>query len=171
LVVLWFVLRPEVLVPTQLARVLLAGAAACALAAAGLAGAPAPVEAVPIPHSACPAGQQLDKLGRFAGGGTQIRCVPATESESVEDQLTLDHAVQVKHQGNYPVSSNAYASAAAQAAAMPASRAYGGSSWKPVGSDALYADVTGYDRVNGEGLHNLSGRIQGFASDPANPKL
>ncbi|MCW2707162.1 MAG: hypothetical protein JWM22_1004 [Frankiales bacterium] len=157
--------------PTQLARVLLAGAAACALAATGLAGAPAPVEAVPTPHSACPAGQQLDKLGRFAGGGTQITCVPATESESVDDQLTLNHAVQVKHQGNYPVSSNAYASAAAQAAAMPASKAYGGSSWKPVGTDALYADVAGYDRVNGEGLHNLSGRIQGFASDPANPKV
>lgn len=155
--------------PTRLARTLLAGAAACALAGAGLSAAPAPVAAVSTPRSTCPAGQHLDPLARFAR--TSARCVPATESEGVNDQMTIDHALQVKHQGNYPVTSNAYASAVAQAATMTASPQYGGSSWKPLGTDALYADVAGYDRVNGEGLHNLSGRIQGFAYDPANPAV
>ncbi|MBW8802237.1 MAG: hypothetical protein JF587_00005, partial [Catenulisporales bacterium] len=158
---------------TRLARVLLAGAAVCGLAAVGLAGAPGTTAAAaPTRHSsACPDGQQVDRLSRMAGSGAPIRCVPATESEGVQDQMRFDHSIQAKHQGNYPVSSNAYASAAAQAAAMAASTTYGGSAWKAVGKDALYADVAGYDRVNGEGLHNLSGRIQGFAYDKSNPKV
>jgi hypothetical protein len=155
-------------------RSLFGGAAAVALLGAALAAAPAPtvrVAAVATPRSACPTGQHLDKLGQFAGAGVTIRCVSATESESADDQLTISHALQVKHQGNYPVTGEAFASAVAQAASLSASRAYGGSTWRPLGTDALYSDVAGYTRTNGTGLHNLSGRIQGFAYDPANLKV
>ncbi|MCU1622793.1 MAG: hypothetical protein JWL79_1638 [Frankiales bacterium] len=156
----------------KLVRSLFGGAAALALLGAALAPAPTgTVAAVPTPRSACPTGQHLDKLGQFAGAGVTIRCVPATESESANDQLTISHALQVKHQGTYPVTGEAFASAVSQTASLSASKAYGGSTWQPLGTDALYSDVAGYTRTNGTGLHNLSGRIQGFAYDPANLKV
>ena len=151
--------------PSKIVRSLFGGAAACALVAAGLAGAPAQSEAVPTPHGICPTGQHLDPFAKLAHVAS---CVSTKENEGVDDQLTMHHEQEVKHTGNYPVTSGAYANAVAQAAALPASKAYGGSSWKALGTDALYADGKPYGRVNGEGLHNLSGRIQGFAYDPAN---
>ncbi|MFN2538996.1 MAG: WD40/YVTN/BNR-like repeat-containing protein [Mycobacteriales bacterium] len=157
------------LAPARLARTLLAGAAACALAAGGLAAAPTSVEAIAKPRSACPAGQHLDPLARFARAGTPATCVPVKESEGAKDQMKISRALQVKHQGNYPVTGEAFASAVAQSAALPASKTYGGSAWKPLGTDALYADVADYDQATG--LHNLSGRIEGFAYDPADPKI
>ncbi|MCU1599556.1 MAG: hypothetical protein JWO22_265, partial [Frankiales bacterium] len=156
--------------PSKIVRALFSGSAACALTAAVLTGVTSPTSstAVPTPHGICPSGQHLDQLARLAG---QATCVSTTENEGVDEQLTMNHALQVKHQGNYPVASDAYASAVGQASQLAASKAYGASSWQALGTDALYADGAPYGRVNGEGLHNLSGRIQGFAYDPANSKV
>ena len=153
--------------PSRLVRALLVGAAVSALAAAGLAATPGlPAAADTTPRGICPSGQHLDQLARRAGTAT---CVSTSESEGVDEQMTMNSALQVRHQGNYPVAAGAYANAVAQAGALTASKTYGASTWKPLGTDALYADGVGYDRVNGEGLHNLSGRIQGFTYDPGRP--
>ncbi|MCW2600813.1 MAG: hypothetical protein JWM02_2642, partial [Frankiales bacterium] len=150
----------------RLSRALLAGAAAAAL----LLGATGPTSLVAASRpSVCPAGQVLDKLVQAAAtqGRVRLTCVPKTESEGAKDLLAANRSLAVRHQGAYPVTGEAYASAVAQAQALPQSRVYGGSAWKPLGTDALYADVAGYNSTNGTGFHNLAGRIQGFAYDPS----
>ncbi|MCU1592970.1 MAG: hypothetical protein JWO12_362 [Frankiales bacterium] len=113
----------------------------------------------------------MDPLVRAAAaaGPVTISCRSKAESESAKDQLAANRSNVVRHDGAYPVTSEAYASAVAQASALPQSSAYGGSAWKPLGKDALIADNASFG-PSSEGLHNLAGRIQGFAYDPADPK-
>ena len=154
--------------PKRLSRGLFAASAGAAVAAliVGAAGSPA----APVARRApCPAGQVLDKLTQVAAtqGRVPITCRPKSEVERAKEKMAANRALTVRHDGAYPVTSEAYSSAVAQAAALPQSTVYGGSAWKPLGDDALNADVAGYG-PSSEGFHNLSGRIQGLAYDPTN---
>jgi hypothetical protein len=155
----------------RLSRALLAAAAGAGAAALVLGTASTGVVvAAPRPSAACPAGQAIDKLVRAAAaqGRVSLVCRPKTENEGARDALAANRANTVKHEGVFPVTGEAYASAVAQAQALPPSTTYGGSAWKPVGTDALNADDPKYG-PSSEGFHNLAGRIQGFTYDPAVP--
>jgi len=68
------------------------------------------------------------------------------------------------------VAAGAYASAVAAKGALAASAGSSPGTWHPVGSTPLNSDEPGYSRTNGLGLHQLSGRIEDLATDPADAK-
>lgn len=152
----------------RLAVPIVAAVAATALAVTGSGasfGAAAPARAQ------CPAGQHHERevsLTSFASGVT-YRCVAtnATAEDSGE-MMAANAEQQVRHQGAYPVTANAYAHAVDQAQQLAAAGRFTDAAWKALGTDTLHADNPAYPSTSGEGFHNLSGRIQSFDYDPTN---
>ncbi|MDP9167791.1 MAG: hypothetical protein M3O32_17290, partial [Actinomycetota bacterium] len=61
-----------------------------------------------------PGGQRRDPLVSLAASlGAKVTpvCVPASESESIPEKMAANRAAAVRHQGAYPVTGAAYASA------------------------------------------------------------
>jgi len=158
--------------------VLAAGLAASAVVSA--AAAPTPTRAAsrsmvafgsnvkPAPD-ACPPGSANEAPSDSATGHGVIQpddCLP-TGIESKAD-LTVAHG-QLDARRTAPfagIAPGAYAAATAQRTALAAAGAAPGS-WSPVGTTPLNSDVAGYTRTNGLGLHQLSGRVEDLAADPA----
>lgn len=157
----------------SLRRIVPAVLTAVALGAAAL-GTAVPGGAASAAGPVCPPGMILERdvaLDAFAAGqrGT---CVPALRVEPMAEMMAMNQQVAMRQTSGLPVAGGAYASAAARHAAMTRATAASGKapSWISVGKGPLNSDVEGFDSVNKLGLHQLSGRIQDFAYDPASPK-
>jgi len=125
------------------------------------------------PHSAvaahCPPGersQRSDGLQALAAG-TALACAGSAAPERTREMLAANAQLEVRHQGQLPVSGEAYASAVAQGQRLAAQPPFDGAGWRALGTGPLNADNAAYPSINGEGFHNLSGRIQSFDHDPA----
>jgi hypothetical protein len=119
----------------------------------------------------CPAGTVREKdvaLTDFAAGA-RSHCVPTLRPEPMREVMAANAQLAMRQTSGLPYSAGAYAAAAAQHQAMLAA-AKAAPSWIPMGTGALNSDVAGYGRTNTTGLHQLSGRIEDFAYDPAAPK-
>lgn len=117
----------------------------------------------------CPPGQRpqrSDGLAAFAAG-TAVACASSAAPERAREMLAANAQLEVRHQGQLPVSSEAYASAVAQGQRLAAQPPFDGAGWRALGTGPLNADNAAYPSINGEGFHNLSGRIQSFDHDPA----
>jgi hypothetical protein len=149
------------------------GLLAAALLAASGSGLPtsAPVAASAPAAAAtdtCPPGTMRSAetdLADFAAGRTS--CRPAGP-ESPGELMAMNAALATRANGGHTVAPGAFEAAVAQHAAL--TRSYGPAStatWIPVGKGPLNSDVAGYTRTNGLGLHQLAGRIEDLAYDPA----
>jgi hypothetical protein len=143
-----------------------------ALGAAALGAAPG--GAASAASTACPPGMLPERdvtLAAFAAGERSV-CVPALRVEPMAEMMAMNAQVSMRQTSGLPVTGGAYAAAVAQHAAL--ARTAAGSakapSWIAVGKGPLNSDVPGFDSVNRLGLHQLSGRLQDLAYDPANPK-
>jgi photosystem II stability/assembly factor-like uncharacterized protein len=156
-------MRARRLLPTALAAVTVGAVALGTVGPAAL-GASGPAQ--------CPAGTMREKdvsLATFAAGARSA-CVPVLRPEPLDEVLAMSAQLSLRGTSGLPVAAGAYAAAAAAHQAMAKAAATPGApAWKTIGTGPLNADVVGYDRVNGEGLHQLSGRIEDFAHDPAAP--
>ena len=144
------------------------------LAVTGLAatsGASLATVAAPSATLSCPAGKVLSRDATFAqvAGSAQRTCVALNATaENNNELLAANDSMQVRHQGNFEPTADAYASAVAQAQAISTLAKYTSAPWTFPGKDALYADDPAYSSTSGEGFHNLSGRIQSFTYNPSN---
>ena len=120
----------------------------------------------------CPAGQfrgpesTLETLAAGQGGA----CTYGGGLETFEEMSKANAALDMRRQSGAAgtVSTRAYAAGVAQATRIAATGpAAAGSTWKQYQKGPLLSDVAGYDRVNGLGLADLSGRIEDFSYDPA----
>ena len=119
----------------------------------------------------CPAGTLLERevsLADFASGA-RAQCVPALRVEPMNELMAMNNQLAMRSSSGLPYSAGAMEAAVAQHAAIAAATK-GAPSWVPMGKGPLNSDVPGYDRTNTTGLHQLSGRIEDFAYDPASTK-
>jgi hypothetical protein len=108
-------------------------------------------------------------LTDFAAGA-RSRCVPALRPEPLAEVMAMNAQLALRHTSGLPYSAGAFEAAVAQHNAMVAASAkVKAPSWIAMGKGPLLSDVPGYDSTNSTGLHNLSGRIEDFAYDPAHP--
>jgi photosystem II stability/assembly factor-like uncharacterized protein len=122
--------------------------------------------------TSCPAGTVLEKdvsLADFAAGA-RGRCVPSLRVEPLQELMAMNHQLQLRQTSGLPVAAGAWEAAAAQHQAIAAATK-GAPTWIPMGKGPLNSDVPGFDSTNTTGLHQLSGRIEDFAYDPANTKV
>jgi photosystem II stability/assembly factor-like uncharacterized protein len=155
-------MRARRLLPSAVAGVALS---ALALGTAGSAGVSAAAS------TSCPAGTLREKdvsLQQYAGG-QRATCSPALKVEPLDETMRMNSELAMRATSGLPVASGAFAAATAAHQAMVASTAKSAPSWVAMGKGPLSADVAGFGEVNGEGLHQLSGRIEDFAYDPASP--
>jgi hypothetical protein len=152
------------------ARRLLPPLAALGAVAALSLGSAVPAQVVAA-SAGCPAGTVREKdvaLTDFAAGA-RSQCVPTLRPEPMREVMAANAQLAMRQTSGLPYSSGAYAAAVAQHQAM-LSAAKAAPGWIAMGTGALNSDVDGYDRTNSTGLHQLSGRIEDFAYDPAAPK-
>jgi hypothetical protein len=119
----------------------------------------------------CPAGTVRERdvsLTDFAAGA-RSQCVPSLHVESVREVMAANAQLAMRQSAGLPYSAGAYAAAVAQHQAM-LSAVKAAPGWVAMGKGPLNSDVAGYDRTNSTGLHQLSGRIEDFAYDPAAPR-
>ncbi|MCU1590926.1 MAG: hypothetical protein JWP11_2182 [Frankiales bacterium] len=122
------------------------------------------------PAASCPGATlrstELDLDAFAAGAGSACR---APGPEAPAEVVAMRAALNVRSSGGYgAVAPGAYEAAVAQhQALLRTSAASASTPWIPVGKGPLNSDVTGYTRTNGLGLHQLSGRIEDLAYDPA----
>ncbi|MDX6197714.1 MAG: hypothetical protein QOJ79_865 [Actinomycetota bacterium] len=120
--------------------------------------------------ASCPPGTlrsaDADLVDFAAGAGSSCR-PPGPESPA--EVMAMHAALATRSNGGHPLTlPGAYEAAIAQHQALSrTTAAWSTSSWIPVGKGPLNSDVTGYTRTNGLGLHQLSGRIEDLAYDPA----
>ena len=124
--------------------------------------------------SPCPPGMLPERdvtLQAFAEGERQV-CVPALRVEPMAEQMAMNGQLALRQTSGLPVAAGAYAAAAAKHSALARATAgsSGAPSWQALGKGPLNSDVDGYGSVNRLGLHQLSGRIQDLAFDPAAPR-
>jgi hypothetical protein len=121
----------------------------------------------------CPPGTIVDRdvpLAAFALGA-QRACVSALRVEPAKEVMALSQQLAVRQNGGHAVAAGALEAAVAEHQALVAASATTTSpSWMPVGVGPLNSDVPGYTSTNALGLHQLAGRIEDFAYDPANGK-
>jgi len=123
----------------------------------------------------CPSGttwvrdSTLDALA----AGKQGSCQAAKGIESFAEMSKANASIQMRRQSGsagdlsaaaYPAGVRAAARIAAAGAASPTSR------WRQYAKGPLVNDVAGYDRVNGLGLADISGRIEQFTYVPGTSK-
>ena len=148
-----------------------AALAAAAVVAATLGGGAAVTASATSPAGRdCPAGTLRSTetdLTAFAAGAVGS-CRPAG-AESPAEVMAMNTALALRSNGGYPqVAAGAYPAAVAQHQQLArTSSAAPSATWVPVGRGPLNSDVAGYTRTNGLGLHQLSGRIEDLAYDPA----
>ncbi|HUR52345.1 MAG TPA: hypothetical protein VMZ11_09490 [Mycobacteriales bacterium] len=122
--------------------------------------------------SQCPAGTVKERdvaLADFAAGA-RAQCVPALRPEPLREVMAMNAQLAARQTSGLPVSAGALEAAVAQHQALAAaSRAPKTPGWVAMGKGPLNSDVAGYTRTNSTGLHQLSGRIEDFAYDPAHP--
>ncbi len=156
-------------------RLLTVGALAAATATA-LAGSPSPT----LSARATPSG--LDPHGCARGtswvaettiqqlaAGIAGSCQVATPIESFAELSRANAGLDMRRQsgGFGNVSARAYPAGVAQAQRVAANGpASPSSTWKPYAKGPLLFDVAGYDRVNGLGLADVSGRIEDLTQVP-----
>jgi MYXO-CTERM domain-containing protein len=133
--------------------------------------APARAAAAVRPAVSCPAGTfrsaETDLAGFAAGAGSSCR-PPGPEAPA--EVMAMRAGLAARSNGGEPAAlPGAFAAAVAQhqALARTTAAAYPTSSWIPVGKGPLNSDVPGFTRTNSLGLHQLSGRIEDLAYDPA----
>ena len=120
----------------------------------------------------CPAGTTHvndTTLEAFAAGQVGS-CQAAKGVESFRELSQANASIEMRQRSGAvgQVSSQAFAAGVAQAAALQATGiASPTSAWKQYQKTPLINDVAGYDRVNGLGLADISGRIEDFAYDPS----
>ena len=149
--------------------VVVAALAASGLAASG--GASLTAIAAASPQVTCSGTQVLARETSFSGAGDPAarKCVALNATaENNTELLAANDSMQVRHQGTFEPTADAYASAVAQAQEISTLAKYTSAPWTFPGKDALYADDPTYTRTSGEGFHNLSGRIQSFTYNPSN---
>jgi hypothetical protein len=121
--------------------------------------------------SSCPAGTILEHdvpLAAFASGA-RAQCVPSLRVEPPQEVMAMNAQLGMRQGAGLPYAAGAWDAAVAQHQAIAASTK-GAPRWVAMGKGPLNSDVSGYDEVNNLGLHQLSGRIEDFAYDPAQPK-
>jgi hypothetical protein len=115
----------------------------------------------------CPAGTLLERdvaLADFASGA-RAQCVPSLRVEPTREVMAMQAQLGMRQGAGLPYAAGAWEAAVAQHQAFTATK--GAPSWIPMGKGPLNSDVAGFDRTNSTGLHQLSGRIEDFAYDPA----
>ena len=151
----------------------LAAASAAVSLALALTPAGAPAAAAPVDRP-CPPGTTLvdgTSLSGFAAGQVGS-CAPA-KAETFDEMMRANATLAARQQsGNAgDLSAAAYPAGMRQAAALKATGvASPTSTWKPYSTQPLTADNAGYDRVNGSGFRDLSGRIEDFSHVDADPR-
>jgi hypothetical protein len=121
----------------------------------------------------CPAGTLPEKdvsLSAFAAGSRRA-CTPALRVEKTAEIMGMGQQLAVRQNGGHLVAAGALEAAVVQHQALVKATATGTApSWTPVGVGPLNADVAGFGSTNALGLHQLAGRIEDFAYDPAGGK-
>ena len=121
----------------------------------------------------CPAGTVPERdvaLAAFASGATRA-CLPALKVEPTAEVMAMGQQLAVRQNGGHQVAAGALEAAVAEHQALVAANAaVKAPAWTPVGVGPLNADVPGFTSTNALGLHQLAGRIEDFAYDPANGK-
>ena len=157
---------------------LLTIAAAAALAAGALAvGTTAPaVRTATADAGVCPSGftNAGGSLNDFAAGTTSSYCVNLKHPETAADLMAL-----ARQQDLAKLAPLTHAPAGAMRAAIETRAAMlqaagvrgAGGRWTALGTTPLIADNKNYDEVNGEGLADLSGRIDSFDYDKRHNRL
>jgi hypothetical protein len=151
-------------------RLIVPTAAAVAAAALGL-GTAAPAVTTGS-ATQCPPGTVRERdvsLTAFAGGA-RSQCLPALRPEPLQEVMAMGGQLAMRQTSGLPVAAGAMEAAVAQHQAMvAASKAKAAPTWVQMGKGPLNSDVPGYTYTNNTGLHQLSGRIEDFAYDPAHP--
>ena len=121
----------------------------------------------------CPAGTVAAPDVSLAelGSGKTRSCIPSLRVEPAKEVMALGRQLAVRQNGGHEVAAGALEAAVAQHQALVQAAASTPSpSWTPVGVGPLNSDVAGYTYTNALGLHQLAGRIEDFAYDPADGK-